>query len=162
MDKLLLTDYTSIHEGALRKAKNQRKFADFLREHDFEFFHHYTLKELGIQLTVKPEHDNLEICILTIDGNPDPFLFYVFHMMGKRSSSIYVYLNGNYFETLHIPLAHDNHNWRKPVHGYKFPAYMTYDERKLWRYEHVKIQKGKVDKPSSFYKEHEPHVEILK
>lgn len=161
MTKLSLNDYTSIHESALRKGKNQRKFADFLREHNFDFFHTYTLEELGVKLNLLPEHQNLQIAILREGEQINPFLFYVFHLMGKRTSSIYVYINNQYFDVVHIPLAHDNHNFRKPIAGFKFPNYMTYDERKDWRYQHLKIVANKME-PTSFYLEHKPHVKILK
>lgn len=162
MNKLTLVDYTSIYETALKKGKNQRKLTEFLREHNFDFFHTYTLEKLGIKLNLLPEHKDLEVGVLRLDNEIDPFLTFVFHFMGKRSSSVYIYFNGSYFETIHVPLAHDNHNFRKPIHGYKFPAYMTYDERKDWRYEHQKLKKGTLTIKSSFYKEHEPYVQILK
>lgn len=162
MNELSLIDYTSIYETSLKKGKNQQLLTKFLREHNFNFFHNYTLKEMGIELNLKPEHEKLEVGLLIRNDEPDKFLFYVFHLMHPRSSSIYIYMNGQYYTTIHKPLANANHNFRKPLHGFKFPAYMTYDERKEWRAEFFKLKKGKIKETSEFYKEHEPEILILK
>ena len=156
---LTLPEYADIYVNALKKTKHQMQLTSYLRDFSFIFMSFETLKFLELPVAIKDEHYNYSFMIRrTPEGEYDPKMVFCFKLLSKKSRAIHIYVNGNYMATWDVPFIEYGTNFKKVKMTWKFPEQMSYDERKVWRGEHVKAIKDLSYKAKPLYYTWKPVV----
>ena len=97
------------------------------------------IKELKLPLKIKKAHRKYSFMVLSIkDLEYDVKLAFGVKLVGMLSEKVHIYVNGAYWCTRIRPIGKKKENFRKKVIKTIFPKEMTYDERAIWRKEHMK------------------------
>lgn len=164
---LELKDYAELLESALKKGKTVHQLTNVLREYRYVFITEHVLEVMKLPIKVLEEHKDFEFMVIHYPkaDKYDSFLAFGIKLVGKLSEDIHIYLNGQYWKTIKLPLGRKVENFRKIKKRMVFPKELNYDERAALRKEHLSLQakrniaKGK--QPSEFYKKWWPKVVIV-
>lgn len=143
------------------KIKTQDDMIKYLRERNFVFMSLQQIEDIGLEITIKPEHSTYQFMVRkTREGKSvksdryDPQLAVGMRIMGERVDKIRIYLYGQYdVESSKVkkPWAKETDINFKKIKPKVFPHYMTHEERDKFREEERKMALNPEHNPSKFY-----------
>jgi len=153
-----------------RRAQNQEKLIEYLRDIDFKFINTATLREFQVdadwEFWPRTKHESYSWMVREIKHRHgkrceyDFTLVFAIKLDGKKVNKFHIYYRNEYIKTFRIPWKdiHDI-NFRKMYVTLKFPDALNYVERRKWRTENLKHIRfpGKYPK-SEFYTTWDPEV----
>lgn len=164
--------YVELLETAKSKSKNQVDFIEFLRGYDFRFITFQHVEELAgdkFPIELNPKHEKYQFMVRMLkkakdpkNDRYDPQLILGIKLTDPHVPQIKVYLYGKFKESFSLDWPNDHKvNFKKTEAMWKFPPYMTLDERKNWRTEHFKLERLPDLKATKFYNRWAPHITML-
>jgi hypothetical protein len=161
----------------LSRVKNQELLIDELRKMGYFFYTMDHLRDLGVPIILKENHEKYQFMVRRIKEAKDPAndkldtnLIFGIKILGKHFDKVQIYyrkpesqsVDITYQSTMKLTWPENTKmNFKKVVASWKFPNYMSFDERRKWRQEHAKLERNPALKPTKFYLRHKPDVQAI-
>lgn len=144
---------------AVIELESQDEIVAFLREQGFEFLTFDYINSLGLETGISEDHQKKYQWMLKLvkrAKNPlnnkfDPMLAFGFKLIGKKISSLVIYLFKKKHKVLKRPWKSKTKVSFKNTDMIKFPHYMIQEEKDKFIVERDTLRRFKDKKPSKFF-----------